>query len=148
MRAAEVEHDCELETFQSEREGVRERGRDENESCGRAEQRGQTWAQGKASTPYLHWRDFTPYWKRHCSSASYTWPGAVVGYTNSSLGGTLFRQEPIPELQGVRKGGARVQAAPKTQDTEIITARWIGDRTAAQTKKTTVWGKQTNERAT
>lgn len=25
---------------------------------------------GRLSTPYLHWRDLTPYWKRHCSSAS------------------------------------------------------------------------------
>lgn len=34
---------------------------------------------GRLSTPYLHWRDLTPYWKRHCSSASYAWPGATVG---------------------------------------------------------------------
>lgn len=58
----------------------------------------------KVSTPYLHWRDFTPYWKRHCSSASYAWPGAVVGYTKSCFGGTLFRHEPRPELQRGRMG--------------------------------------------
>lgn len=49
-------------------------------------------------TPYLHWREEAPYWKRHCSSASYTCPGATVGYRKSRFRGSLSRHVPRPEL--------------------------------------------------
>ncbi len=49
-------------------------------------------------TPYLHWREEAPYWKRHCSSASYTCPGATVGYRKSCFRGSLSRHVPRPEL--------------------------------------------------
>lgn len=49
-------------------------------------------------TPYLHWREEAPYWKRHCSSASYTCPGATVGYRKSRFKGSLSRHVPRPEL--------------------------------------------------
>lgn len=49
-------------------------------------------------TPYLHWREEAPYWKRHCSSASYTCPGDTVGYRKSRFRGSLSRHVPRPEL--------------------------------------------------